>query len=154
MQWSFGVTCWACGGVPYAAVPATTLLSDTDWTDPATPPALTTCKILLVYTCAPMLLRVYTSLFVFLSHSASACYVSKNTANDCSCALVIRGSTNLATWFILCECHGHRWAVIASCWSASAQERPNFATLVKTLTELLDSDPTYIKLSSNSLECL
>ena len=38
--------------------------------------------------------------------------------------------------------------MIASCWSASAEERPNFATLVKTLTELLDCDPTYIKLSS------
>ena len=133
---------------------------DTDWTDPATPPALTTCKILLVYTCTPMLLRVQTYLCFFLHsvclllHAAATCYVSKKTANDCSCALVIRGSTNLATWFILCECHGHRWAVIASCWSASAEERPNFATLVKTLTELLDSDPTYIKLSSNSLECL
>ena len=68
---------------------------------------------------------------------------AKNTANDCSCALVIRGSTNLV---ILCECHGNRWDVIASCWSASAEERPNFATLVKTLTDLLDSDPTYIKL--------
>ena len=117
---------------------------DTDWTDPATLPALTTCKILLVYTCTPMLLRVQAYLCFFphsvclLLHAAATCYVSKNTANDCSCALVI----NLATWFILCECHGHRWAVIASCWSASAA---NFATLVKTLTELLDSDPTYIR---------
>ena len=125
---------------------------DTDWTDPATPPALTTCKIITgVYLHSNV--AKGTSLFVFLSAFcmfASACcsYMLsiKNTANDCSCALVIRGSTNLATWFILCECHGHRWAVIASCWSASAEERPNFATLVKNLTELLDSDPTYIKL--------
>ena len=31
VQWSFGVTCWevyTCGGVPYAGVPATTLLSE------------------------------------------------------------------------------------------------------------------------------
>ena len=30
-QWSFGVTCWevfTCGGVPYAGVPVTTLLSE------------------------------------------------------------------------------------------------------------------------------
>ena len=31
VQWSFGVTCWevfTCGGVPYAGVPATTLLRE------------------------------------------------------------------------------------------------------------------------------
>ena len=31
VQWSYGVTCWevfTCGGVPYAGVPATTLLSE------------------------------------------------------------------------------------------------------------------------------
>ena len=31
VKWSFGVTCWevfTCGGVPYAGVPVTTLLSE------------------------------------------------------------------------------------------------------------------------------
>ena len=59
---------------------------DTDWTDPATLPALTTCKILLVYTCIPMLLRVQAYLCFFphsvclLLHAAATCYVSKSTA--------------------------------------------------------------------------
>ncbi|CAI8047951.1 Tyrosine-protein kinase transforming protein SEA [Geodia barretti] len=86
--WSFGVTCWevfTCGGVPYAGVPVTTLLSE---------------------------LRSGHRL---------------DRPSNISCSDDI-------------------WSVVTSCWSASPQERPKFATLVNTLTDLLDSDSNYIKL--------
>ena len=40
----------------------------------------------------------------------------------------------------------YSWGVVRSCWLASPQERPKFARLVDTLTDLLDSDPFYIKI--------
>ncbi|CAI8047953.1 Fibroblast growth factor receptor 1 [Geodia barretti] len=86
--WSFGVTCWevfTCGGVPYAGVPVTTLLSE---------------------------LRSGHRL---------------DRPSNISCSDDI-------------------WSVVTSCWSASPQERPRFATLVNTLTDLLDSDSNYVKL--------
>ncbi|CAI7994730.1 Tyrosine-protein kinase transforming protein SEA [Geodia barretti] len=87
-MWSFGVTCWevfTCGGVPYAGVPVTTLLSE---------------------------LRS--------GHRLDR-------------------PSNIA-------CSDDIWSVVTSCWSASPRERPKFATLVNTLTDLLDSDSNYIKL--------
>ena len=39
-----------------------------------------------------------------------------------------------------------RWEVVTSCWTARPKERPKFASLVNTLADLLDTDPTYIKL--------
>ena len=39
-----------------------------------------------------------------------------------------------------------RWEVVTSCWTARPKERPKFALLVNTLADLLDTDPTYIKL--------
>ena len=39
-----------------------------------------------------------------------------------------------------------RWEVVTSCWTARPKERPRFASLVNTLADLLDTDPTYIKL--------
>ena len=39
-----------------------------------------------------------------------------------------------------------RWEVVTSCWTARPKERPKSASLVNTLADLLDTDPTYIKL--------
>ena len=39
-----------------------------------------------------------------------------------------------------------RWEVVTSCWTARPKERLKFASLVNTLGDLLDTDPTYIKL--------
>ncbi|CAI8024313.1 Tyrosine-protein kinase transforming protein ros [Geodia barretti] len=86
--WSFGVTCWevfTCGGVPYAGVPVTTLLSE-----------------------------------LFSGHRLDR-------------------PSNIT-------CSDDVWALMTSCWSASPQERPMFATLVNNIADLLDNDPAYIKL--------
>ena len=44
----------------------------------------------------------------------------------------------------------YRWKVVTSCWSRRPKERPRFASLVNTVADLLDSDPTYIKLIGQS----
>ena len=67
---------------------------------------------------------------------------------------VLKHSSFITTWSIsafqnastITTCFVPRWSVVTSCWSASPRERPNFATLVNSFSDLLDTDPTYIKL--------
>ena len=42
--------------------------------------------------------------------------------------------------------HLYRYDMMMSCWYAQPSQRPEFSSLVKQLSQLLDSDPAYMKL--------
>ena len=56
---------------------------------------------------------------------------------------VITNELSIITIFLT-----HRYDLMKSCWYAQSAERPKFTHLTKQLSQLLDSDPAYMKLGN------